>query len=97
MVLVPDFDCVCVCVCVCVCAGYDLNLILGSEILEEGALLSAYGIRHKSVILMVLKLRGGGCSLGVLYRGMGDREGRNLSMEKLADFEKCTSEAQEPK
>ena len=85
------------CVCVCVCAGYDLRLILGSEILEEGALLSAYGIRHKSVILMVLKLRGGGCSLGVLYRGMGDREGRNRSMENLLDYLKCTSEAQEPK
>lgn len=71
-----------VCVCVCV-QGENLRLIFRDENLDgDNTLLSDYGIQHMSVIQVVVKVSGGG---GLIHenRGMGDKTGKNRSMESL--------------
>ncbi|KAL4006894.1 serine/threonine/tyrosine-interacting protein [Sarotherodon galilaeus] len=64
-------------------SGESLRLILGDENLDrDDALLSDYGIQHMSEIHVVLRLPGGG---GPIHEnsGMGDKTGKNQSMESL--------------
>lgn len=76
-------------------------LVYGGNVLQHGR-LSDYGIQHMETIHLVLKLRGGGRLRkkdgkkdGRRKRwvipdtedgAMGDKEGRNLSMENLSNF-----------
>ncbi|XP_030287839.1 ubiquitin-60S ribosomal protein L40-like [Sparus aurata] len=64
-----------------------LRLIFMDKMLDDdGDLLSGYGIQHESVIHMVMKVPGGGHGPGKGDGGMGDKEGKNRSMEKLSLF-----------
>lgn len=63
---------------------------------DDDALLSSYGIQHLSAIMLVLKVRGGGGGGGGGYpdvlptsenSGMVDKTGKNISMERLCNFE----------
>lgn len=73
-----------VCVCVCLCVEEKaLRLIFRDKMLDgDDTLLSDYGIQHMSVIHMIMKLPGGG---GPIHEnsGMGDKTGKNQSMESL--------------
>lgn len=65
----------------------ELRIIYGGKQLEDGRLLSEYELQHMAVLHCVLRLRGGGTpdeSSG----SMGDRDGKNASMDFLADFVK---------
>uniref|UniRef100_A0A3Q4I4C1 Ubiquitin-like domain-containing protein n=1 Tax=Neolamprologus brichardi TaxID=32507 RepID=A0A3Q4I4C1_NEOBR len=60
-----------------------LLLIFRDKFLDEDdALLSDYGIQHKSVIQALMKLYGGGGPIDE-NSGMGDKTGKNRSMESL--------------
>lgn len=69
----------------------DERMISGSELLnDDNCLLSSYGIQHFSVIQLVVRLRGGGCPEDLPTEensGVGDKTGKNRSMEKLSNFE----------
>lgn len=61
---------------------------------DDNALLSSYGIQHLSAIMLVLQLCGGGGGGGypdILptseNSGMVDKTGKNISMERLCNFE----------
>uniref|UniRef100_A0A3P9DAT7 Ubiquitin-like domain-containing protein n=2 Tax=Haplochromini TaxID=319058 RepID=A0A3P9DAT7_9CICH len=61
----------------------DSRLIFRYKFLDEDdALLSDYGIQHKSVIQVITKLPGGGGPIDE-NSGMGDKTGKNRSMESL--------------
>ncbi|KAM8747110.1 polyubiquitin-like [Acanthopagrus schlegelii] len=67
------------------------RLVFGGEQLEDQRLLSDYRVKHEDTIYLVERLRGvvqetSGAGGG----GMGDKEGRNQSMETLSGFSKCT-------
>lgn len=65
----------------------DTRLIFTNKSLEgDSTLLSEYGIEHKSVIHMVIKVSGGGSISGTGDGGMGDKGGKNRSMEMLPFF-----------
>lgn len=65
----------------------DMRLIFAGKQLEDGRQLSDCGVKHMSVIEFVQRLRGGGLPGEEQEAGgMGDRDGRNLSMDRLADF-----------
>lgn len=49
---------------------------------EDDALLSDYGIQHMSIIQVVMRLPGGGGPIDE-NSGMGDKTGKNRSMESL--------------
>lgn len=49
---------------------------------EDDALLSDYGIQHMSYIRIILRLPGGGGPIDE-NSGMGDKTGKNRSMESL--------------
>lgn len=62
----------------------------GLRLDDDDRLLSSYGIQHMSVIQIVVKLRGGGCPDDLPTEensGIGDKTGKNLSMERLCNFE----------
>lgn len=60
-----------------------LRLIFIDKMLDgDNTLLSDYGIQHKSVIHMVMKVPGGGGPIDE-NSGMGDKTGKNRSMESL--------------
>ncbi|CAK6952969.1 uncharacterized protein LOC121640354 isoform X3 [Scomber scombrus] len=68
----------------------NIRLIFTNKDLHvDSALLSEYGITHLSVIQMVMKIPGGGewPEPGTGDGGMGDKDGRNASKERLANFE----------
>lgn len=63
--------------------GGNLRLIfIDKNLDEDDALLSYYGIQHKSVIQVVIRLPGGGGHIDE-NSGMGDKTGKNRSMESL--------------
>lgn len=74
-------------VCVFLCA--DMRLAFGDrELGEDSTLLSEYGITNMSTIVMITRLAGGGGGIpGTGDDGMGDKQGKNQSMEKLANFQ----------
>ncbi|KAI3376353.1 hypothetical protein L3Q82_016837 [Scortum barcoo] len=61
----------------------DWRLIFAGRLLVDSKLLSDYGIKHMSIILMAARLRGGRCLVGNEDGGMGDKEGKNQSMENV--------------
>ncbi|XP_078019883.1 uncharacterized protein LOC144459610 [Epinephelus lanceolatus] len=62
-----------------------IRLIFTDKLLDEdSALLSAYGIQHMSVIHMVVRVPGGSVYPWTGHGGMGDKGGKNRSMERLA-------------
>lgn len=76
----------------CVFVSGDLTMIFASQRLEgDDTLLCLYGIQHLSVIQLVAKLCGGGGGPDHFpteeNSGMGDKTGKNLSMERLCNFE----------
>ncbi len=81
---------VCVCVCVCCMGSFssgDPRLIFCDRPLDDhDAPLSQYGVQHMSVIQVVLRIPGGGGYPGSGDGGMGDKGGKNRSMERLAMF-----------
>lgn len=70
--------------CVCACAREEaLRLICKDKFLyEDDALLSDCGIQHMSVIHVVIRFPGGGGPIDE-NSGMGDKTGKNQSMESL--------------
>ncbi|XP_032384454.1 ubiquitin-40S ribosomal protein S27b [Etheostoma spectabile] len=58
-----------------------LRLIFTGQLLTPSAKLSEYGIQNKSTFYMIQRILGGGNK-----EGMGDKEGKNRSMEELAKF-----------
>ncbi|XP_030018515.1 ubiquilin-4-like [Sphaeramia orbicularis] len=62
----------------------DLTLIFTGQVLEDGRTLSSYGIQHMSTIHVLIRQPGGGgpCE----PHGLGDRTGRNMSKERLDEF-----------
>ncbi|XP_033466045.2 polyubiquitin-like [Epinephelus lanceolatus] len=66
----------------------DIRLIYCGREPEEPALLSQCGIRHTSTIDVVQRLRGGGRFLPPVRGdgGMGDKDGKNRSMETITFF-----------
>lgn len=89
------------------------RLIFDGKQIEDGRLLSEYGIQHMSVVHTVLRLLGGGNTEVIEDEesedekksedeesedeesedesgNMGDRDGRNISMEHLSNFNKCS-------
>lgn len=79
--LVPGFDSFSVCLCVFLCVSVIVPLVFKDTYLDrDDALLSEYGIQHMSVIYICLpEPQGPG-------GGMGDKEGKNRSMEMLFLF-----------
>ncbi|XP_070711061.1 uncharacterized protein [Pempheris klunzingeri] len=61
-----------------------LRLVFTGKILDVNKLLSAYGIQDKSTIHITLRLPWGGSGPGEGDGGMGDKEGKNRSMERLS-------------
>ncbi|XP_059211304.1 uncharacterized protein LOC131989939 [Centropristis striata] len=70
--------------------GYPVNqqqLIFGGKQLEDDRLLVSCGIQHESTIELTQRLQGGGLPSGDPGRdGMGDKDGKNRSMEHLVLF-----------
>ncbi|KAL7374669.1 hypothetical protein ABVT39_005059 [Epinephelus coioides] len=66
----------------------DLRLIYSGRELEEPALLSQYGISHMSTMHVLRRLRGGGVFTPPVTGdgGMGDKDGKNRSMEAISFF-----------
>lgn len=64
----------------------NVRLIFCNKILDDDSLLSEYGIQHTSVIYMMRSYPGGGTYPGKGDGGMGDKDGKNRSMEKLSFF-----------
>lgn len=65
------------------------RLIFKGKPLEDQRLLSDYRVDHEDSIHLTQRLRGGGEeeeSPWMEESGMGDRDGRNISMDRLADF-----------
>ena len=74
-------------VCIPLCAANldFIRLIFTNKSLDgDSTLLSEYGIQHMSVIEMDIMCGSVGWTVD---DGMGDKGGKNLSMENLADFE----------
>lgn len=79
----------------CLCTD-NIRLFFENEHLKDDSrLLSDYGIRHLSVIQITIRVDGGGG--GPMERedekesgNMGDRDGRNVSMDCLSDFDIVT-------
>uniref|UniRef100_A0A8C6V1K0 Ubiquitin-like domain-containing protein n=1 Tax=Neogobius melanostomus TaxID=47308 RepID=A0A8C6V1K0_9GOBI len=70
-----------------------VRLVFAHESLhDESKLLSDYGIQRMSVIQTILSLSGGGGPLPEEKEdqkgNMGDRDGKNISMPCLKDFQK---------
>lgn len=70
-------------------------IFLDEHLDDDSRLLSDYGIRHLSVIQITIRVDGGGG--GPMERedekesgNMGDRDGRNVSMNRLSDFNSCS-------
>uniref|UniRef100_A0A671V2H7 Ubiquitin-like domain-containing protein n=1 Tax=Sparus aurata TaxID=8175 RepID=A0A671V2H7_SPAAU len=67
------------------------QLIFAGQQLEDQRLLSDCGVKHEATIHIAIRLRGGWEETPEMGDGgIGDREGRNQSMEQLKDFSKCT-------
>lgn len=62
------------------------RLIFEGRELNDNFLLSHYGIQNDALIYLYLRLRGGGCSGGPGDPGLGDKDGKHSSNERLADF-----------
>lgn len=75
----------------CVFVSENWRMIFTDERLDyDDRLISSYGIHHLSVIHLVEKLSRGGCPDDLPTEensGMGDKTGKNLSMEKLCNIE----------
>lgn len=66
---------------------YQQRLIFNKRQLEDDKLLSDYGITDESVILFIYHQPGGGSVNPRLGGGgMGDKRGKNRSMDKLSSF-----------
>lgn len=70
--------------------GYPVDqqrLIFGDKLLEDRMTLSSYGIENGSELYFLIRLTGGGRPEDDDEEGgMGDRNGRNSSKERLANF-----------
>ncbi|KAL3067674.1 hypothetical protein OYC64_022143 [Pagothenia borchgrevinki] len=62
------------------------RLIFNGREVNDNFLLSYYGIQNASHIYSNLRLRGGAEPGGPGDPGLGDKDGKNRSNERLADF-----------